>query len=163
MRINYKSFGTLEIDDARITFRTFEGRGDKFNRDGDRNFAVVIPTQELADELIEKGWNVKIKPPREDGDQPFMYLKVKVNYDPTRGRVPGAYLKSGRAMNRLNEDTIGMLDHLDIESVDLDIDPYDWEMPSGKTGRSAYLRSIHVTQRVDRFAERYAEDEEDVF
>jgi len=161
MNINYKSFGTLEIDGARITWRNFEGRGDKFNREGDRNFAVVIPTQELADELIDRGWNVKIKPPREDGDQPFMYLKVKVNYDPSRGRTPGVYLKSGRSVNRLNEDTVGMLDHIDIESVDLDIDPYDWEM-SGKTGRTAYLRSIHVTQRVDRFAERYA-DEEDVF
>ena len=162
MNIIYKSSGTLEIDGARITWRNFEGRGDKFNREGDRNFAVVIPTQELAEELIDRGWNVKIKPPKEEGDLPFMYLKVKVNYDSVKGRVPGAYLKSGRSLNRLNEDTIGMLDHIDIESVDLDIDPYDWEM-SGKTGRTAYLRSIHVTQRVDRFAERYAAEEEDVF
>lgn len=159
MHIIYKSSGTLEIDGARITYRNFEGRGDKFNRDGDRNFVIVIPNQELADELIERGWNVKIKPPKDEGDQPFMFIKVKVNYDPVKGRVPAVYLKSGRSLNRLTEDTVGMLDHIDIESVDLDIDPYDWSMPSGKSGRSAYLRSIHVTQRVDRFAERYASEE----
>lgn len=159
MKLTFKPRGILEIDDAIIMWKNFEGRADKFNREGDRNFALIIPDQDMADALIKEGWNVKIKPPREDGDDPFMYMTVKVKFT---DRGPTAYLKSGSAVNRLNEETIGMLDQIDILSVDLDIRPYDWEV-SGKTGRSAYLQSINVIQQVDRFAERYATEEEDNF
>ena len=51
-----------------------------------------------------------------------------------------------------------MLDDIDILSVDLDIRPYDNEI-NGKPFRSAYLQSIFVTQEVDRFASRFAEEE----
>ena len=51
-----------------------------------------------------------------------------------------------------------MLDNIDILSVDLDIRPFDWDV-NGKTGRTAYLQSICVTQDVDRFEQRFAEEE----
>lgn len=155
MEITFAPRGVVQIDDARIIWRNFEGRGDKYNREGDRNFAVVIPNQEMADLLIEDGWNVRIKDAREEGDAPFMYLPVKVKFN---DRGPGVYLTSGRAKNRLSEETCGLLDHIDIMDVNLDIRPYDWEV-NGKQGRSAYLQSIEVFQEVDRFAEMYAEEE----
>ena len=151
MNITFAPRGILQIDDARIVYRNFAGVGSKFNREGDRNFAVIIPNQELADALIEEGWNVKIKPPRDEDDSPFMYLPVKIKFS---DRGPTAYLKSGNAMNKLDEETIALLDDIDILSVDMDLRPYDWEV-NGKQGRTAYLQSIHVTQEVDRFAERY--------
>ena len=157
MNISYGPRGILQIDNARIVFRNFEGRGDKFNRDGDKNFAVVIPNEEIRVRLLDDGWNVKTRDPRDVDDTPFMTLKVKVSYG-DNGRGPKAFLKSGDRMVRLNEDSIGMLDNIDIASVDLDIRPYDWEV-NGKTGRTAYLQSIHVTQEVDRFESRYAEEE----
>mgnify|MGYP001509972592 FL=1 len=67
MEITFAPRGILQIDDARIIHRNFAGRGDKYTREGDRNFSLVVPDQELADRLIADGWNVKIKPPREDG------------------------------------------------------------------------------------------------
>ena len=155
MEITFAPKGILQIDDARIIYRNFSGAPNKFNREGDRNFAVVIPDQELADALINDGWNIKIKPPREEGEDPFMYLPVKIKFT---DRGPIAYLRSGKAMTTLNEDTIGCIDDVDILSVDLDIRPYDWEV-SGKTGRTAYLQSICVTQKIDRFAAKYSEDE----
>lgn len=159
MRITYAPKGILQIDDAKIVYRNFSGIASKYNREGDRNFAVVIEDQETADKLIELGWNVKIKPPRDEDDSPFMYLAVKVKYN-SDGFGPSAYLYSGGARPaELNEDTIGCLDDVDILSVDLDVRPYDWKL-SGKTGRSAYLQSIHVTQRIDRFAARYADEPE---
>lgn len=154
--VTFAPRGILQIDDARIIYRNFSGAPSKFNREGDRNFAVVIPEQELADALIDAGWNVRIKPPREDDDAPFMYLPVKVKFN---DRGPTVYLKSWNAMNRLTEETIGMLDDVDIAGVDLDIRPYDWEV-NGREGRTAYLQSIHVTQEIDRFAARYAKDED---
>lgn len=155
MKISFGPKGILQIDEARIIYRNFSGAPSKFNREGDRNFAVVINDEEIKDALIEEGWNVKIKAPREEGDDPFMYLPVKVKFNE---RGPKVYLKSGKATNRLDEESIDCLDHVDIVSVDMDIRPYDWSV-NGKTGRTAYLQSIWVTQEVDRFADRFAEEE----
>ena len=158
MKINFAARGVVQIDDARIIYRNFAGAPSKFNREGDRNFAVVIDDQDIAEALTEKGWNVKIKPPREEGDEPFMFLPVKVKFNE---RGPRVYLQNslgGRNRVTLDEDTVGILDNVDITNVDLDIRPYDWDV-QGKTGRTAYLQSICVTQEVDRFLNRYAEQE----
>lgn len=153
MQITFAPKGILQIDEARIAYRNFSGVGSKFNREGDRNFSVIIEDQEIADALIEQGWNVKIKPPREEGDTPFMHLPVKVKFN---DRGPIVYLRTGKVMNKLDEESVNCLDDVDIVSVDMDIRPYDWEV-NGKAGRTAYLQSIHVTQEVDRFADRFAE------
>lgn len=154
MNITFAPRGILQIDDARIIYRNFSGVGSKFNREGDRNFAVIIDTQDIADTLIQEGWNVKIKPPRDEDESPFMYLPVKVKFN---DRGPNVYLKTGSALNKLDEESIGCLDNVDILGVDLDIRPYDWEV-NGKQGRTAYLQSIHVVQQIDRFADRYSEE-----
>jgi hypothetical protein len=154
MNITFAPRGILQIDDARIVYRNFAGEGSKFNREGDRNFAVIIDDQEIADALVNEGWNVKIKPPREDGDDPFIFLPVKIKFN---DRGPVVYLKTGKVLNKLDEESIDCLDNIDIAGVDMDIRPYDWEV-NGKTGRTAYLQSLHVTQEVDRFAERYIEE-----
>ncbi len=151
MHITFAPNNILQIDDARIIFRNFSGAPSKFNREGDRNFAVIIPEQEIADALIAEGWNVKIKPPREDGDTPFMYLPVKIKFN---DRGPRVYLKSGSNIIRLDEESVSCLDNVDIISVDLDIRPYDWNV-NGMEGRTAYLQSIQVTQEVDRFYDQY--------
>ena len=158
MEITFAPREILQIDDARIIYRNFSGTQSKFNREGDRNFAVVIDDQDIAEALTEKGWNVKIKPPREEGDEPFMFLPVKVKFNE---RGPRVYLQNslgGRNRVTLDEDTVGILDNVDITNVDLDIRPYDWDV-NGKTGRTAYLQSIWVTQEVDRFASRMMDDE----
>ena len=150
MEITFAPRDILQIDDARIVYRNFSGTGSKFNREGDRNFAVVIPDQDVADELVNRGWNVKIKPPRDEDDMPFMFLPVKIKFNE---RGPKVYLQSGDKMVELDEESIDCLDDVDILGVDLDIRPYDWEV-NGKQGRTAYLQSIHVVQEVDRFAAR---------
>ena len=151
MNITFAPRDILQIDDARIIYRNFTGVGSKFNREGDRNFAVVIPDEGMANELVANGWNVKIKPPRDEDDVPFMFLPVKIKFN---DRGPNVYLLTGKTLNRLDEESIACLDNVDILSVDLDIRPYDWDV-NGKTGRTAYLQSIRVTQEVDRFADEY--------
>jgi hypothetical protein len=160
MKINFvepnRAFpnGYLEINEARIIWPNFEGRGDRFNKQGDRNFHLVIPDPEIADALLNDkneygaGWNVKIKT-RDDGEPPFMHMMIKVKFN---GRGPNVYLVSGNKQVPLNEDTIKCLDDIDIMSVDLDVRPYDGEMASGQAFRTAYLSAMRVYQRVDRFA-----------
>ena len=154
MNITFAPRNILQIDDARIVYRNFTGIGSKYNREGDRNFAVVIPNTELADRLANDGWNVKVKPPRDVDDEPFMYLPVKIKFNE---RGPAAYLATGKRLVKLDEESVSCLDDVDILSVDMDIRPYDWEV-NGKTGRTAYLQSIKVTQQIDRFAESYDDE-----
>jgi hypothetical protein len=157
MRINFTR-GVLEIEDARIIYRNFSGVGSKFNREGDRNFAVIVPNEELKEELVEAGWNVKVKPPREEYDEPFMFIPVKIKFN---DRGPAIYVESGDSVARLNEDTVGMIDEIDIASVSMDLRPYDWEV-NGKTGRTAYLQAMRVTQNLDRFGAMYAAEERSI-
>lgn len=158
MKVNITRDGILQIEGARIIYRNFSGVGSKFNREGDRNFAVIIPDEETKDYLVENGWNVKIKPPRDEYEDPFMFLAVKVKFN---NRGPGIYVRSMDRITRLSEETVDMVDEIDIASVDMDLRPYDWEV-NGKTGRTAYLQSIEITQNVDRFGARYAEEGLDI-
>ena len=162
MKLTFAPRGVLQIDDARIIWRNFAGKPTQFTREGERYFTLVIPNSEICEALMNDvnrygvPWNVKIKEPRTPDEEPFMTLKVKVKFTDFGPRV---YLKSGDNPPReLNEETIGILDNVDIMSCDLDIRPYDDEA-NGKPFRAAYLQSIHVVQNVDRFAARYAEEE----
>lgn len=160
MHITFADKGIVQIDDARIlggSYRNFSGEQTPYNRKGDRNFVILIADEEMAQALMNDkneygvGWNVKIKPPREEGDKPFIYLQVKVNFN---GRGPKVRLKSGDRVNILDEDSIDILDQIDFQSVDLDIRPFDGEF-NGKPFRSAYLQGMYVVQELDRFDERY--------
>lgn len=149
-----------QIDNARITYRNFRGVGSPFNREGERNFSLIIPDQGIADAFLKDvskygdSWNVKIKAPREEGDTPWIHLPVKVKFN---GRGPNIYLKTGHVRRKLDEDSVGILDNIDILNIDMDITASDKEV-NGKSYRTAYLRSMEVTQEIDRFEERYAEE-----
>lgn len=153
---NGRDAGNLVIDNARIIYRNFTGAPSQYNREGDRNFSLILNDQDIVDALIADGWNVKIKAPREEGDMPFMHLPVKVRFNDWG---PTVYLRSGKNMVKLDEESIAQLDHIDIEFVDMELRPYDWQRPDGASGRSAYLASMCVTQKVDRYMARYAEEE----
>jgi len=139
------------FEEARIIFRNFEGKEGPMNTAGNRNFCVVL-TAEQADDLERKGYNVKRKPPREDGDEEFRFLKVKVSF---KGRPPRIVMLTSRGRTTLDEDLCQMLDVAEIESSDLIIQPYKYTV-NGKTGISAYLKSIYVTIHEDALELKYA-------
>lgn len=155
MELNFGPRGVLEINGASICYKNFAGRQSQFNAPGDRNFCLIIPTKEMADALIERGWNVKEKPARDAYEEPFRTLKVKVVCNENG---PTAIFKSGRNNTKLDEDTIGMLDEVSLASVDLDIRPFDWTI-GGRSGRTAYLKGIWAYHNQDRFAARYNDEE----
>lgn len=161
MSLTFAPRGVLQIDDARLVFKNFRGEGGKFNREGERNFAIVIETEEQYQALLNDtnkygdSWNVRVKDPRDEGDTPFMYLPVKVKFNENG---PAIHLISGRANTLLTEASVAILDTVDILQVNLDIRPYDGEV-NGKTYRSAYLKSIQVIQDIDRFSDPNNEEE----
>lgn len=161
MEVTFAPRGVLQIDDARIIWRNFEGRGDKYNKEGDRNFNLVIPNQEIADMLMNDknefgvGWNIRIKAPREDGEAPFMSLKVNLKFN---DRGPVIYLNTGRVRRRIYEEEAAQLDRISISRVDLDIRPNDGEGTYGPY-RSAWLNGMEIFMETNRFEERMAEEE----
>lgn len=160
MHVTFAPKSILQIDDIdghQIIFKNFEGRGDKFNREGDRNFSLRIDDPDTADALIKEGWNVRIKEGRDEEEGPFMRLPIKVKFT---NYGPNVYLRTGDRVNELDEEGIACLDNIDIDSVNMDIRPYDWDV-NGRTGRTAYLQSMEVVQRIDRFAAKYANSNED--
>lgn len=143
----------INIEGANIIWKNFSGERDRFNP-GKRGFSVVIDDAVMADELKQEGWNVKERPLQEGADpsEQEWTLPVKLNMN----RYTQVWLIVGNHKTLLNEDTVVQLDVVDITDCDLSIRPYEWEM-SGRTGIAAYVDSMYVTIRENKFAEKYAD------
>jgi hypothetical protein len=140
------------MEGVRIIFRNFTGKEGQYNREGDRNFAVLLD-EKIATAMAEDNWNIKWLKPREDEEDavPQAYLPVSVNF---KGRPPRIVLITSRGRTNLFEEDIEMLDWADILNVDLIVRPYAWEV-NGKTGVKAYLQSIYVTIEEDPLEIKY--------
>lgn len=140
------------LEDVKIIFRNFAGKEGMYNREGDRNFAVLLDAP-LANAMLKDGWNVKMLKPREEGDPEQAYLQVSVNF---RGRPPRVVMITSRGRTPLDEGEVEILDWADIQTADLIIRPYEWAV-NGKTGIKAYLQSIFVTIDEDPLELKYAD------
>lgn len=142
----------INIEGAMIIWKNFSGERDKFNP-GKRGFSVVIDDTVMADELRQEGWNVKDRPLQEGADdsEQEWTLPVKLNMN----RYTQVWLIVGNHKTLLDEDTVSQLDVVDIVNCDISIRPYEWEM-NGRTGITAYVDSMYVTIRENKFAEKYA-------
>jgi len=146
-----RSENLITVEDARIIFRNFEGREEKFNPKGKRNFGLILPF-ELADKMLLDGWNVKYLKPRDDGDLPQPWIQVKVEFG---NKPPKLVQVTRRGKTLITEDLAETLDWVDIETADVTITPYDYNI-NGKSGRACYAHTV-----VLRIEENYLIDKWD--
>lgn len=131
--------GMLVMEDARIVFRNFAGKEGRYNREGDRNFCVLLDDN-VAKQMERDGWNIKALRAREEGDPEQPYIQVTIGF---KIRPPRIVMITSQGRSVLEEDMIEILDWVDIKSVDLTIRPYEWSV-NGKHGLKAYLKTLYV-------------------
>lgn len=151
-----KDKDTVLMEGVRIIFRNFSGKEGQYNREGDRNFAVLLD-EKVAAVMAEDGWNVKWLKPREEdeeGTEPQAYLPVSIRFDIFPPRV---VLVTSRGRSNLDESSVEMLDWATIINVDLIIRPFMWGPINGKSGIKAYVQSMYVTIEEDALEMKYAE------
>lgn len=142
---------TFMVEDARLVFRNFSGKEGQYNREGDRNFSVILDP-EIAEVMLRDGWNVKYLASRDNGEPDTPYIQVAVNF---KNRPPRIVMITSTARTTLNEESVEVLDWAEIRTADLIARAYFWEV-NGKTGIKAYLQSLFVTIEEDALERKYA-------
>lgn len=161
-----KRLDRVKLDSCELIYRNFSGTGGKYNIEGNRNFCVIL-SEEEAKNLKAAGWNVKRRPPREDGEELPPYLKVRINNDSLEnGRIKIYRIDvapNGEPRRDPNGDvvkavltpkTIGNLDNAYIVDAQLILSPYYYEF-AGKKGISAYCDQLTVVVQMDAWTAKY--------
>lgn len=139
------------VEDAKILFPNFSGREGPFNKAGVKSFSVVLD-HKTAEQMARDGWNVKFPEPSDEGDERDPRIQIGVRFDI---RPPRVVMITSTSRTTLNEETIGVLDAVDFQTVDLIANASYWEV-NGKTGIKAYLKSMFVTIEEDALERKYA-------
>lgn len=129
----------LTLENVVIAFRNFAGKEDTYNREGDRNFAILLD-EDRAEQMMRDGWNVKHLKPRDEDEVPQAYIQVAVSY---KNRPPKIGMVTSKGLSYLGEGEIEMLDWVDIETADVTLNPYEWAV-NGKSGVKAYVQSLFI-------------------
>jgi hypothetical protein len=143
----------LVLEDVTILFPNFAGEKRKFNDAGKRNFCIALP-EDLAEEMAADGWKIKRLQPRDEDEIGTAFLKINVNY---HGRVkPKASVvtMSKGIRTPLEEEDIELFDWAEFSTVDIIINPYDWDN-SGVPTRTAYLANIVGIFAEDTLEQKY--------
>lgn len=153
-----KDIKNLTLEDARFIFRpNFEGRPGKYNKQGEREFNVLIPN-ELVPLLLQDGWNLKETKagpthPNPDEHVPEPYLQVTVTMDGFRP-AQVILMQDGRP-TPLNDTTAQLVDSTEFESFDVVIRPYQWKLDDGSSGVKAYLKKFVGVVEMDDLDRKY--------
>lgn len=149
---------SILMEDAPILFLNFSGIPGTYNQEGDRNFAVVID-EEVAEDMLEDGWNVKQLKDRDDepGDH---YLSVSVKYRDRFGkelRPPKLVVVNSKGRLELDETNCDIIDKVDIAKVDLIINGRTRD-EDGVRKIKGYLKSMFITLVEDPLEMKYANE-----
>lgn len=163
MKWNYDSNdGRYYIEGARISYTNFTGAENDYNREGSKNFKLRID-EDLYNELIGRGVRASMKPPREEGEEPFYSVKVGV-YPNT-----DVYGLTKKAKQRFEYDNLNLIDNAvskgQIANGEIDLS-FHVSMNTKLSHPAYYIRcdEIYIPMKESRLAskyEHYGEDYDD--
>lgn len=156
----------MTIENTRFIFATnFAGdpNADRFN-DGRRKCNIVIPTEEMAQALIDIGVKVKTTKPSMDDDGNAYpvekYVTATLKYDTRTGEKvkypPKVCLVNVNGVPiELTEETVGMLDGIRVKNVNVVLNIFEYNPITHD--KSLYIRTLYVEQDLDNdpFMSRY--------
>lgn len=147
-KYNFMANGDLTVEGAAIIYKNFSGEPTQFNPSGGkRTFSLVVP-QNIADELVNRGWNVKHRSPRDEGDDDMFYTEIVVNMGSMYPPKVALVFKYGdhANMKELDADSISELDKNILMDIDLIIHPYNHGRvnAAGATVKG-YLKTFYAT------------------
>lgn len=149
----WKVRDNARVDDVRLAWPNLRGLPDDMDRKGGvRKTAIVLPP-EVGQRMLEDGWNVKYKPPLEDGGDPLYYIRAKASWD---FAAPKIWLVANGRRTLLDEETVGEIDTAKIETVDVILSPYNWINEDNEVGVTAYIKTMYVTISLDELEQKYA-------
>lgn len=155
---------TIAVDDTKFIFATNFAGDPEVDRFGDsrRKANLLIPSREQAMALIDEGVKVRATRPRQDDDpdtfEPEYFVPILLKFRTKDGTAvkypPKVYLVSGRSKTLLDEESVGILDHVHVKNVNVVLNPYVYDHT--KDGISLYVRTMYVEQAEDDpYADRY--------
>lgn len=146
------------LQNRHIIYRNFSGRTSQYNKNGDMKFTVMIPDPETAEKLQGDGWNIKIKPAKNGGDELFCTLDVRVRMDLNWAKPKiKQFTRNGSV--QITADNIGNFDDAEFERVDLVLRQYLWTNPKGESGVSAQLAEMYAKIAEGELEAKWAEEE----
>lgn len=146
----------MDVDGRNMRFRNFAGKAGKFNAEGDRNFCLLL-NPEVAADMKADGFNIRYLKPRDEEEDPVPYVQIKLKYYSRSGerlRPPKIVLVTKKGKTQLDEESVNTLDWAEIEKFDIAINPREYDM-NGRSGVTAYLKTLYVTIVEDEFEDRY--------
>ena len=148
----------LKLNNPEIFMINFAGRITDNNPKGHRQFAVKIPTEELAIQMKEEGWAVWYTKESEKYGPPQACITVEMRYHHEKELEylnPKIYKVTSRKKTLLTEDLVADLERDEIIDIDLWINPSHWTV-NGKSGIKAYVDTMWVTIEEDDTVLKYA-------
>lgn len=147
--------GELVIENARLIFRNFAGEERLYNNEGKRKFSILLD-EDQALSLADVGWNIKSwdRTTDEGKIEKSYHLPVNVKF----GRKPPRIFmitKSRNSRTPLDEDMVMLLDYAELDSVDVIVRPYNYDV-NGSKGVTAYLKTLFATLHEDDLEKKYA-------
>ncbi len=134
----------LIAEDAKIIrkWSNFSGTASKNNAEGYRNFDLIIP-DEMVDDMIAEGWNVK----HTNGSDKYpveYFINVVISWKVKRPSVVFYSGMDDMIGTEIDESVIGDLDTAEIIKMDIAINPRYRTKDDGTPGVKGYVDSMDV-------------------
>lgn len=146
------------LTNRNIIYRNFSGKPSQYNKNGDRKFTIVIDDPEVAQRLSSYGWNIKVRPSKNDGEEPFCTLDVRVRLDLEWAKPKIKQFTRNSSM-WVTEGNIGNFDDVEFERVDIVLRQYAWKNVRGESGIAAQLSEMYAKIAEGVLEAKWAEEE----